>query len=832
MKRPVPFRCPEVEDPLGRCRDFTPSYSVSEMVVPWRREGKAKPSAIKALPGVVASYLGLDRASVTLQTPLITLTDPKVLKEASALLEASDLPLIAEEAGLPPLTGNMEALLAQGLVIDLAQDRSSTPESLYRTKVEQCRGLTADSTAFREAGCKREAHVVVPRGRLHFLQPSTYRPVEAAVWAEKAPYAQHELTAQTKRRLDNMEPPLSARTQSPNVRAEDPVEAMRKSILASFDTYVQAEQKERIRQAEAALTEAVNPTQKRQARRKLQDAKTFGQSGFWLPESPRRLLMAGMPEEAAQLLVLKLGGQWISRSRDQESDLHEAIVRIFGGYSLRIGSEIDPNAYFDLSSRTADLRNLQGPGRREDVKKLFQLYKKLSKGSERLPVQRIVLLNRRNQIILPIHKGLSAFAERLKAETSKRRDWTLRLTLGRTIGPLLDVDLQHSELQAAAGEGRVTDYVGLQGLPLPELARVLARQTAKPRRARRGRRTSPFPSARSNPMPTYTLPPDIKQRMKPGSWIAYSLGAVVVPGRPDESTGKVVYLSTKPGAEPQVTTAARVAAWLTVAEKGHKLSQLSRGAEARPLIPALAGQQEGPRLLPERNIEPQVTTTARAAANPRRIPTMARHRSRRNPDTTSDFNEPLVAPWEKMYPVYSDKSLSTDMALNRLSEYYYPGTAWDYYAEGSYGPSESSPVNRRNPRPPRSAKEKASRAQASRVLTRAQQIAKASGCDFQAAVRAAWAEIKGQRAAANPLIYQGLDHGPYWPRVEYEQRIGAYGTDLLPPNRRNPAGGVKISRWDKPCSICGESMKGQEIADTGARGPKGGKRMAHVNCMR
>lgn len=212
---------------------------------------------------------------------------------------------------------------------------------------------------------------------------------------------------------------------------------------------------------------------------------------------------------------------------------------------------------------------------------------------------------------------------------------------------------------------------------------------------------------------------------------------------------------------------------------------------------------------------------------------MARRHTRRNPDTTSDFNEPFIAPWEKQYPVYSDKSLSTDMVLNRLSEYYYPGTAWDYYAEGSYGPSESSPVNRRNPRPPRTAKEKASRERASRVLTRAQAIAKASGCDFQAAVRAAWAEIKGQRAAANPLIYQGLDHGPYWPDIEYEQRIGAYGTDIIPPNRRNPASGaVTIGRFPSACSVCGESMKGEQIVDTGERGPQGGKRMAHVRCAR
>lgn len=805
MRKPVPFRCPQVEDPLGRCRDFAPSYSVTGGTSrPWRRTGKAKPEAVERLPRILEEYLGEDEGTIRLETPLSQLT----------FLEVSDISEILREAKLPPMEGDLQALLAQGLVSDLAFDTLSTPEDAYRKRVERCRDLQGDEKAFLAAGCKREAHIVIPKGRLHFLQPGAYKPQDAG-WSEKKPYVQHDLTAKTTKRLDELQPPFDARTQSPNVRHADPVDRVQQQILSAFEIYVSAEKAERTRQAERDLAAATTATQQRQAKFRLQEAKNFGVSGFWLPESPTKLIMAGMPEEAARLLALKLGGQWVSRTKSLDFDPHEAIVRLFGGYALLIGGEDQPGAYFNLDSTTADLRNFRGTIRSEAVKNLFRHYKRVNARSQILPVESIVLLDGKRIIPLPLRAGPLAFDEALHRETSRRKNWTLRITLGQTVGPQLSVDLQHSELQAAAGEGRGTDYVDLQGLPLHELARILARQIAKPRRSRHGRRTPPFPSARSNPMPTYTLPTDIKQRMKPGSWIPYSLGAVVVPGKPEDSTGKVVYWSTKPGAEPQVTTAARVAAWMTVAEKGHKLSQLSRGADARPLIPALVETQE-----------------ETALTNPRRIPTMARHRSRRNPDTTSDFNEPFIAPWEKMYPVYSDKSLSTDMALNRLSEYYYPGTAWDYYAEGSYGPAESYPVNRRNPRPPRTAKEKAARARASQVLTRAQAIAKASGCDFQAAVRAAWAEIKGQRAAANPLIYQSLHPGPYWPRVEYEQRIGAYGTDVLPPNRRNPAGGVTVSRWDKPCSVCGESMKGQEIADTGMRGPKGGKRMAHVNCIR
>lgn len=814
----VPFRCADVDDPVKRCENFTPSYDTHRLVVktPWSYAGAMPPKWRRSIAKVVAEYLGVDPTDKTV-------TDTTWLRDLTEDgLEPSDINKILRAENLPEITGDVDALIRLGRVRDLLprKEVTSSPEQAYRTKVERCRELASDAAAFQKAGCKREAHVRIPRGRLQFLQAGSYRPEDPQAWKEKDPYTLHEVTASTRKRWDEMLPPLDARTQSPNTNVVSQEAQLVVAIRDGLNTFINVERTERIRQAEDALRSAKNATEQRQAQRAKAEATTFGVSGFWLPDSPRKLILAGVPEVAAILLVLKLAGRWVAVKKEDVFDVHEAITRIFGGYPLRVGIRDREDAYFDLGTAgsSGTLRGFRGPARTSRIKNLVDYYRSKAHTGE-LPVESITVIRGNRAIGIPFNKGEAAFDVALEAAVQGPPSWLVRIVLGRAGAPREQIDLQHSVLAASAGTQRVPDYVELQGITLQELPRLLARQIVSPRKSRKGRQRSPYPSARSNPMPSYTLPADIKERMTPGSWLPYTLGSVVVPGNPEASSGKVVYWSTKPGAAPQVTSAARVAAWMNVAQRGQQISKLAKGEGAKPPIAALV--ETPPASLPQ------------TLSNPARIPAMARRHTRRNPDTTSDFNEPFVAPWEKQYPVYSDKSLSTDMVLNRLSEYYYPGTAWDYYAEGSYGPSESSPVNRRNPRPPRTAKEKASRERASRVLTRAQAIAKASGCDFQAAVRAAWAEIKGQRAAANPLIYQGLDHGPYWPDIEYEQRIGAYGTDIIPPNRRNPASGAAtIGRFPSACSVCGESMKGEQIVDTGERGPQGGKRMAHVRCAR
>jgi hypothetical protein len=68
----------------------------------------------------------------------------------------------------------------------------------------------------------------------------------------------------------------------------------------------------------------------------------------------------------------------------------------------------------------------------------------------------------------------------------------------------------------------------------------------------------------------------------------------------------------------------------------------------------------------------------------------------------------------------------------------------------------------------------------------------------------------------------------------YEQWIGQFSTSepftagFQPMNRRNPA---MTARFPSKCAACGgEIERGEHIKDSGKRGPKGGKLMAHINC--
>lgn len=119
-------------------------------------------------------------------------------------------------------------------------------------------------------------------------------------------------------------------------------------------------------------------------------------------------------------------------------------------------------------------------------------------------------------------------------------------------------------------------------------------------------------------------------------------------------------------------------------------------------------------------------------------------------------------------------------------------------------------------------------------------------------LKEAWAIVKGKRnpgrrgqGKAYGLAKKAgwsIDKGPetsMWPHHPvYEQVRGQFGVSeawthgLQPANRRNPShGGSKIGRWPKDCPVCGQETKGTEIADSGHRGPKGGKVWAHTACI-
>ena len=162
---------------------------------------------------------------------------------------------------------------------------------------------------------------------------------------------------------------------------------------------------------------------------------------------------------------------------------------------------------------------------------------------------------------------------------------------------------------------------------------------------------------------------------------------------------------------------------------------------------------------------------------------------------------------------YNDDVLSSDPMLNKLTDWYYPGTVWDYYEEGAFNLSESVPVNRRNP-------SKRSKARKN-GLTHKQILAGFGGKAAQLAA-----------AKSNPRPKRGA----YWPRNSvYELTDGPFGaTQPLPVNRRNPkSSGAKVWRFPTPCAQCGQSMQGMEYKVlAGRKGPRGGKVRAHKNCGR
>jgi len=301
-----------------------------------------------------------------------------------------------------------------------------------------------------------------------------------------------------------------------------------------------------------------------------------------------------------------------------------------------------------------------------------------------------------------------------------------------------------------------------------------------------------------------------------------------------------------------------------------------------------------------------------------------RRKSRRNPATFS----------------YHDRAFASDSVLNRNTEWYYPGTLWDWYASAEYGPGESVPVNRRNPRShrhnpitrlPDGSKKKVSVKQLpteelqmwkkgyhSRkihgtpggtsargtaikkivadykrknavtktptewrrklfAMPTAQLEAMAAGqqdlLSYQpppappspaqqtmpgmgggSRSRRSGPTVRELKAKAKQLGIKGYSsmkkadleaaiaatqaasNPAYWPRyAEYRRVMGPYGAHRstpIPVNRRNPAVKPITARFPGKCAICnGEIHRGEQIADTGMRGPKGGKKMGHFDCL-
>ena len=823
-KEPVNYTCDDIRrrglgDPLGSCEDFSPSYDVQA-----GRDVGPLLAALTALIGPLppnAMELTLDR---------------------ELGLEEEDLPSLVAEAGGDLGNVDLSLLLAQGTLANLVPflplgDRKKA----YKARVRKCAQLKDDDVEFGAEGCKRKGHLVLPRGRLSFIEPGTYRPRDPQRFAEKEPYSEHPVTPATTERHLRAEPPLDARTQSQRVHA----------LTRERSTSARV----------ARMTQAI-----------IQGLMDYGtaQGGasspyVVIPQRPEPMIAAGVPEAAA--VALARGSTRRVLKGHPQLSIEMRLFSLFGSVPLIIGRVDTPDrAYFDLA--VGSLKSLRGPLRalnkrtpatafspaREGLLTRIKGSARPKRRAKRAMQQRLVITRAwverpgSPKFLLNI-RSLDDFYPQLERATRKGTDWTIVFEVvppfDRTEKHLLR--LQHSNLFSPQGSPLLPDYTTLRGLSLPELAHTLAQRLTQPRKRRRGRRQPPsHSSAKKNPVATYTLSQAVADRVQPGDWLPLTLGARVDVDNPANSVGKVVYRSKKPGAEPKVWSARRVAAFMNIARHGHALSEEVKGQDAKDLIPGLV-----------RAAEESVSATSNPRSRQRKNP-MAKHR---------DY-------------------LSTDSVLNRRSNWYDPGTVWDYYEAGEFPAAESVPVNRRNPRRAKknSGRARTNASSAHRAnAARAMQIKNQQGVSLKEAwaivkgrsnprrsrrnprtykshstsvhqyrsashkanaaeamrlkhdngisLKEAWAIVKGGRAAANPRA------GAYWPRNSvYELADGPFGSTFpLPVNRRNPrrarrnAGKTFIGRFPSPCKVCGESMKGHEIVQVGV-GPKGGKQMAHKNC--
>jgi hypothetical protein len=824
-----------------RCKDFTPSYDVKRL----GRKYGAKAYDPTPLFEVAAQISGEPFEDFSLGTTF-----------AEMFIKAAEIPLILRAAGLPA-EGSYELLARTGTFQDLVP--RGDPQTLYKDQVDRCRDLEFDSEEFRRAGCKREGHVMLQKGRMGFKD----------LGESPNPY---KTTKKTEKRWEDDLPLLDARTQSPKLRVEiregDVIENLTSEIGSGLRAFSVLQRKGHIKQEKKEATAARRKlTRKvkslagvleklsvaeeahlrldtsatavrldrlelkvRALKREVEELQPVVEAAEMkletkspptvvLPYSPAPLVKAGVPEEAAEVIAARYGGRllFIKPKKPPSSLVGRARI-FFGGALLDFRSPTegaragtvgaDGSAWFDFSG--VNLHSLRGPVR--DLTKWISRAVKWKKGGrghprrvgkkvrrQELPLLSFRVVGPEGVVQVPVDEGESAFFEDLAA--AERRPWSaVELVVGRA-DDARTIKLQHSVLTAPQGSGPLPDYTTLQGLSLQDFPGVVARLVTSPRKRRRGRqRTRSNPRARSNPVATYTLTAEMTEGLEPGDYRPYTPDASLEARR-----GKFIYNSKSKGI--QVVSAKRLASWLEL-----------------PLRRDLAGARRASQDL--RRAEPALELVS----NPSHVrkSTMAkRRRTRKNPG-----------------PLY----LSSDSGLNRGSkDFYFPGTVWDYYDEGRFSPAESVPVNRRNPAKKKkkskapSAKQKAWQAEFKRLSAEARAWQRQKGCSL----KEAWADIYAGRATANPrarAISRGMRPrnvvGANWPRrPEYADTYGPYGHDLnLPVNRRNPRKGGKsklfAARFPGTCSLCNNPIqRGEEIGDSGMRGPQGGKKMAHSHCL-
>lgn len=891
-----------------RRKDFTPSADLEILVKHFGAPSGGMPQPPSVLGALLEGAVDLYGADGVEAYRSLRDIDPSLQTSDAAMADLSD---ILDEAQLEAIGGaDLEVLAFNNTLAEIAKalqfSRGSTygaekqaylnrVRAAYVAWVKECTAARAekDLAKLEKLRCKRDKHIMVPQGRLG-LQGQTYggwkgqeHPAGSPPreWQETDPrdFSKQTTTA-TDTRWVTPDRPYSARTQSlgtygvkPRRRAR--VDALARKIISAVDAYPPFR---------AATTEDFSVG--------VFDLKT-DQGGL-----AAHLRDQGIPLAA----IAAIESMGLIPGRKAPDVFFQLNNRL--GNALRL--TLDLGLRLDL--KQANLRRIRSPFR--SSKAVMELLRTAKYGMSKLgrsrnrsrPLrkdekriqdpdnpEKFVRAASDPQVLLQVkgsgddptspsnYRQLDAILKQFAPD----RPLAVTLVWG---GEQATVDLQHSDLGEPQGRVDLPDYNTLRGLSLEEAAYAIAKRLIPRKRGGLKRKHLVTPKARENPVSKLEISPmyaaELGADIEPGGYRALTPGAALDPPR-----GRFLYMSHKPGAVAQNISAKRLNSWLATAKRGRLLAkevkaQKSSSAKSNP------------------------TTRRRAMGRRRR-------KSRRNPATLS----------------YHDRAFASDSVLNKHSDsWYYPGTLWDWYAAGNYGPGEAIPVNRRNPRNPRNPMNPAyfdseGRKQKGKVkdMPTAQRqmwkkgfvqrkvfgshgpesrgqlikqavaiykqinqvektpasfrkslfaqskaqlldtVARLKQGDFDNAgptgqqsmpgmggadagivaeykaimpkgkartikgMKRAIAQFKKKQAASNPA---------YWPKyAEYRRVMGPYGAHRsapIPVNRRNPAGKTITARWAGTCAVTGRPYKrGDLIADSGQRGPKGGKKMMLVESM-
>jgi len=452
----------------------------------------------------------------------------------------------------------------------------------------------------------------------------------------------------------------------------------------------------------------------------------WGSRGLSVPDVVGPLLKAGMPSKAAHILVGRAARMWYPDVPPAEMTQLTLLAQI----QHRVGPL---EGYYDVD---AAKRQIRVEGKERELGYLVEVSASAGDNWKGLLDDRT------------INTSLQAWVEKKKAERADEwgpgkyeasgddpvfvrrlfndditrqllalaREWKVpNLTVELFFSGLergFDIPFsvrEHSKLSASKALPSEVDYRSLQNVSLTDLPELLARLSR--RKKRKGRKLKPLSPARNNPRMAQRNDPMLQ-------FVASEVEAgrlVDVPGKPDRvywpsSKRKVVSqgMIDRGGASPadlgkkvriytglKETTRDRALSWMAIADAG----KAARG-ELRDVALETYGQ-EG---MSRRPLLSGPTTSSAA------IP------ARENPMSKKSY-------WERQYQT------------------------------GPYGANRSVPAARRNKSRKSQKKRKLSpeaEAKFRLVGQIAQKYAKEQGCDMSTAMKQAWADVKGMRAAANP----------------------------------------------------------------------------------